>query len=247
MRVNNTCRTSTPSLYSSKYDLDIGYKYPSPSGNDYSAYKNSNYPQIISGERETVIDIDGLLNDINYRKAPPDIYKTVGVNSFNNDRIYVGAPNNDKTINIIHLIKITKNPYFDGVSLPAGDNIFNVKKTGNNIAGDLTIPYVMNGLFTPYNTIHLQVSSLNNFDRTGPGAKRIPYTLSTTMGSQTLRRVSEHNASAGSSSSGIFTLHDLQKDAYAIQGHFDARFLAEGSTTSGEYTDTLTAIFTISL
>lgn len=95
--------------------------------------------------------------------------------------------------------------------------------------------------------IPIQVSSLHNLGLTGPGAKRIPYTLSTAMGSQTLRLVSEHDASAGSNASGIFVLHDLQKDAYAIQGHFDARFLAVGSTIPGEYTYTLTPIFTISL
>ncbi|EDI1752823.1 hypothetical protein GD488_25510, partial [Salmonella enterica] len=135
--------------------------------------------------RDVYLDLGALQKDPQYRNAPPDIY--TGTDRFNHDGVYaviqraeyaVGIPYNNK-------IKITKNPYFENVTLPTGDNIFTVKTVGDNVRGDLVIPYVINGHFTPYNTITLTVESLNGFKlKKSSGSTGIPYSLTTGIGSQ---------------------------------------------------------------
>ncbi|ELW0416418.1 fimbrial protein [Salmonella enterica] len=191
--------------------------------------------------RDVYLDIGELNKNKQYRDAPPDVYtgKSVYNGEVIKNRVGPGYPvvyNNN--------LKIIKNPYFERVTLPAGDNLFDVKTTGNDIHGSLVIPYVINGHFTPYNKIILNVTSLNGFNLKDVDSKNsIPYSLSTTIGGQKTYSL----ATPGAGNGGV-TIDNLTNENYALQGRFNAIFSIDKSLVDvGDYTDTLTAIFEIAL
>lgn len=191
--------------------------------------------------REVYLDIGGLQKNADYRKAPPDIYQ--GSDSFVADLIHSRVGDD---IRMFYNSKITiqKNPYFEGVTLPAGDNVFDVKKVKNQLKGNLTIPYVINGQFTPFNQIKLTVTSTNGFKLKDTSNNEIPYSLSTTIGVRKLN-IADNGITVNPQS--VITFTDLSKEFYALQGRFDADFSANSSIQTGDYTDTVTAVYTISL
>ncbi|HAK6119786.1 TPA: fimbrial protein [Salmonella enterica] len=191
--------------------------------------------------RDFYLDIGRLQNDAEYRKAPPDTY--TGSGTFNGDQL-VGHGGGAYLLNYTNNITIVKNPYFEGVTMPSGDNVFDTRTTGGQIKGNLVIPYVINGQFTPYNTVSLNVTSLNGFKLKNAGSRaEIPYSLSTTVGSQRVYPLAKDGKSSGS-----VTISNLEAESYAIQGRFNADFsIDKNSAQTGDYSDTLTAIFQISL
>lgn len=207
---------------------------------------NGNVLGITEGEREVYLALGALQQDPEYRNAPPDIYK--GSNIFNGEGLY------DPLSKVIvfpytNNIKITKNPYFENVTLPAGDNIFTVKTFGDNVRGDLVIPYVINGHFTPYNTITLNVSSLNGFKlKKSSGSTGIPYSLTTGIGSQKEYSLVTIGKEDNVPVAATATITNLTNENYALQGRFNANFsIGKSSVEVGDYTDTLTAVFAIAL
>ncbi|EPC4783755.1 fimbrial protein [Salmonella enterica] len=201
-------------------------------------------PQLImrvtAGKREVYLDLDSLQRDVKYRNAPPDTY--TGTEVYRGEAI---VSHNG----VVHVfpytnnIKIIKNPYFENVSLPQGDNIFSVKTVGNDVRGDLVIPYVINGHFTPYNRITLNVTSLNDFKLKDQRSHSIPYSLTTGIGSQ-----KEYSLVTSGTSNGSVTITNLTNENYSLQGRFNAGFSIDKSAVAvGDYTDTLTAIFEIAL
>ncbi|HFW3091206.1 TPA: fimbrial protein [Salmonella enterica subsp. enterica serovar Reading] len=196
----------------------------------------------VSGRyRDFYLDIGRLQNDAEYRKAPPDTY--TGSGTFNGDQL-VGHGGGAYLLNYANNITIVKNPYFEGVTMPSGDNVFDTRTTGGQIKGNLVIPYVINGQFTPYNTVSLNVTSLNGFKLKNAGSRaEIPYSLSTTVGSQRVYPLAKDGKSSGS-----VTISNLEAESYAIQGRFNADFsIDKNSAQTGDYSDTLTAIFQITL
>lgn len=193
--------------------------------------------------RDFYLDIGRLQADATYRRVPPDTY--VGSGSFRGE-VIKNRVGDGFTPTYINNITIVKNPYFESVTLPAGDNVFDTRTVGATIQGNLVIPYVINGQFTPYNTISLQVSSLNGFklqNNTAGSSTSIPYSLNTVVGSQRVYPL----ATTGSGS-GTVTINNLESDGYAIQGRFNANFSIDKNTAvTGDYSDTLTAIFQIAL
>ncbi|HGG6756601.1 TPA: fimbrial protein [Salmonella enterica subsp. enterica serovar Java] len=202
-----------------------------------------NVPQIrVQGvSRDVYLDIGGLNKSKQYRDVPPDIYK--GVNSYYGETIKSRVGDGYK-IYYNNNITIVKNPYFEGVALPAGDNIFDVRTTGNDIRGNLVIPYVINGYFTPYNRIILNVTSLNGFKLKDISARNsIPYSLSTRVGGQ-----KRYSLATSGVSNGTVTIDNLSNESYALQGRFDSDFSIDKSTAQvGAYSDELTAIFQVEL
>lgn len=191
--------------------------------------------------RDVYLDIGGLNNSKQYRDVPPDIY--TGVKSYSGETIKNRVGDGYK-VYYNNNITIIKNPYFEGVTLPAGDNIFDVRTTGNDIQGNLVIPYVINGHFTPYNRIILNVTSLNGFKLKDISAKNsIPYSLSTRIGGQ-----KKYSLASSGVSNGIVTIGNLSNESYALQGRFDSDFSIDKSTAqAGDYSDELTAIFQVEL
>ncbi|EDX3146867.1 fimbrial protein [Salmonella enterica subsp. diarizonae serovar 61:l,v:1,5,7] len=193
--------------------------------------------------RDFYLNVGSLQNNKAYRDAPPDVY--TGQGTFSGEWIAnrVGA---GYQIFYINKITIFKNPYFEGGILPAGDNVFDVRATGNEIHGNLVIPYVINGYFTPYNKITLNVTSLNGFklkDTSSTDKKEIPYSLSTNTGSQRGYPVAINGVSQGA-----VIISNLPGESYALQGRFNADFTVDKSTAqAGDYSDTVTAVFQISL
>ncbi|EJF5232434.1 fimbrial protein [Salmonella enterica] len=195
--------------------------------------------------RDVYLDMGRLQNDKAYRDAPPDVYTGQGTFSGENIRNRVSKGDGYRIL-YTNKITITKNPYFEGVTLPAGDNVFDVRTTGSEIRGNLVIPYVINGYFTPYNKIILNVTSLNGFklkDISSPDKKEIPYSLSTTTGSQRVYPVAINGVNQGT-----VIISNLPGESYALQGRFNADFSVDKSSAqTGDYSDTLTAVFQISL
>ncbi|EBW7863515.1 fimbrial protein [Salmonella enterica subsp. enterica serovar Newport] len=200
-------------------------------------------PQMrVKGEsRDVYLDIGGLNNSKQYRDAPPDIY--TGVSSYNGETIKNRVGDGYK-VYYNNNITIIKNPYFEGVAIPAGDNIFDVRTTGNNIIGNLIIPYVINGHFTPYNRIILNVTSSNGFKLKDISSKNsIPYSLSTRIGGQ-----KRYSLATSGVSNGTVTIGNLSNESYALQGKFESDFSIDKSTAqAGNYSDELTAIFQVEL
>ncbi|EJQ8147131.1 fimbrial protein [Salmonella enterica subsp. enterica serovar Newport] len=211
---------------------DVGYPYPQDGVLTASGIS-----------RDVYLDIGRLQNDKAYRDAPPDVY--TGQGTFSNEWLK-NRVGNGYRIFYTNQITITKNPYFEGVTLPAGDNVFDVRTTGSEIRGNLVIPYVINGYFTPYNKITLNVTSLNGFklkDTSSPDKKEIPYSLSTNTGSQRGYPVAINGVSQGA-----VIISNLPGESYALQGRFNADFSVDKSSAqTGDYSDTLTAVFQISL
>lgn len=191
--------------------------------------------------RDVYLDIGELNRTKQYRDVPPDIY--TGKSSYFGEVIQ-NRVGDGYRIYYYNNIKIIKNPYFENVTLPTGNNVFDVKTIGNNINGSLIIPYVINGHFTPYNRIVLNVFSLNGFKlKDSISNKSIPYSLSTNIGGQ--KKYSLANFGVGA---GAVTIGNLANESYAIQGKFDADFTIDKSTAVvGDYNDELTAIFQIEL
>ncbi|WP_336285978.1 fimbrial protein [Citrobacter arsenatis] len=193
--------------------------------------------------RDFYLDIGRLQSDPVYRNAPPDTYVGTGVFKGESIQNRVGAGYKPSYINTITIVK---NPYFEGVTLNPGENVFDTRTTGSQIQGNLVIPYVINGHFTPYNTISLQVHSLNGFklhSNLSGSTAAIPYSLSTTVGSQRV-----YTLATKGSGSGNVTINSLEAESYALQGRFNADFTIDKNTAEiGDYSDTLTAIFQISL
>ncbi|RLR21922.1 fimbrial protein [Salmonella enterica subsp. diarizonae serovar 48:i:z] len=191
--------------------------------------------------RDVYLDIGSLNKSKQYRDVPPDIY--TGKSSYNGE-VIKNRVGDGYRVYYYNNIKIIKNPYFENVTLPAGDNIFDVKTIGNDINGNLVIPYVINGHFTPYNRVVLNVLSLNGFKLKDPISNNsIPYSLSTNIGGQ--KKYSLANSGVGT---GTVTISNLANESYALQGKFDADFTIDKSTAViGDYTDELTAIFQIEL
>lgn len=195
--------------------------------------------------RDVYLDIGGLNKNKQYRDAPPDVY--TGKSFYYGETIKNRVDNGKVQGYQIHYnnnVRIIKNPYFEHVTLPAGDNLFDVKTTGSDIHGSLVIPYVINGYFTPYNKINLNVTSLNGFMLKDLNSKNsIPYSLSTTIGG--LKTYSLATSGAGN---GGVTIDNLTNENYALQGRFNASFSIDKSLVNvGDYTDTLTAVFEIAL
>lgn len=208
---------------------DITFNYPDNTGM---------YTKGIS--RDFYLDIGSLQNNKAYRDAPPDTY--VGVNTFSGERIQnrIGA---GYPVNYINKITIIKNPYFENVTLPPSDNVFDVRTVGGDVHGNLVIPYVINGYFTPYNSITLSVTSLNGFKLKDVNFNEIPYSLTTGIGSQR-----EHSLVTSGVNNGPITISNLPTESHALQGRFNANFsINKSAAKSGEYSDTLTAIFQIAL
>ncbi|EDW4550382.1 fimbrial protein [Salmonella enterica subsp. salamae] len=193
--------------------------------------------------RDVYLDVGRLQNDKAYRDAPPDVY--IGQATFSGEWI-ANRVGSGYQIFYTNKIKITKNPYFEGVTLPAGDNVFDVRTTGSEIRGNMIIPYVIKGYFTPYNKITLNVTSLNGFklkDISAPDKKEIPYSLSTNTGSQRVYPMAINGVSQGT-----VTISNLPGESYALQGRFNADFSVDKSSAqTGDYSDTLTVVFQISL
>lgn len=189
------------------------------------------------------LDLQSLQNDAKYRAAPPDVYSAV--NTFNGNALTAGAGNAFRVdIPYINDITIIKKPYFDNVTLLSQDNNFTVKTVGSKVNGSVTVPYVMNGQFTPYDRVTLNVTSLNNFSLVNSldATKKIPYSLSTSLGTRKFQLATQ-GAGGGTV---LFT--DLPKSVSAMQGRYDASFSVDKtSVVSGEYTDTLTAVYQIDL
>lgn len=191
--------------------------------------------------REFYLDLASIQNDIKYRNAPPDIYEG---SSVSNGIIFLGFNSFIVPINYTNNVTIIKKPYFDNVTLSSSENLFTVKTVNSELNGSVTVPYVMNGQFTAFDRITLNVTSQNNFSLVNAidANKRIPYSLSTTIGTRKFQLV---NNGIGTGPV-IFT--DLPKSASAIQGRYDANFsLNKNSVISGDYTDTLTAVYQIDL
>lgn len=218
-------------------------------GNGAAWYLNKMNKNSISSlqpiKRDILLDIGGLQKNADYRKAPPDTY--VGTVTSDVQHSFIFRRYEVPVAEIMvyrNNITIQKNPYFEGITLPAGDNFFDVKKVSNKLKGNLTIPYVMNGQFTPYNTINLEVASNNGFKLKDASNNEIPYSLSTTIGVRKLN-IADKGTTVNPQSVIAFT--DLSKEFYALQGRFDADFSASSSIQTGDYTDTVTAVYTISL
>ncbi|EAN5735411.1 fimbrial protein [Salmonella enterica] len=192
-------------------------------------------------ERDVYLDLESLQNDKAYRDAPPDTY--VGMNNFSAETIK-NTVGNGYPINYVNKITIIKNPYFENVTLPPDDNIFDIRNVGSDVRGNLVIPYVINGYFTPYNSITLSVTSLNDFKLKDANFNEIPYSLTTGIGSQ-----KEYSlVTSGVSNVTTVTINNLTNENYALQGRFNANFSVNKSfVQSGEYRDILTVIFQIAL
>lgn len=213
----------------------------------YTAANTTSPRSLLPNHRQILLDIGGLQKNSDYRKAPPDIYTGTATSDntsgFSVERWEVP---DSYSMPYQNNITIQKNPYFESITLPMDENVFDVKTVGEQIKGNLTIPYVMNGQFTPYNTITLSVTSANNFNLKDEKNRQIPYSLSTTIGVRKLAIAEKGTAKSGSTSTLILT--DLSKEFYALQGRFDADFSVEQSKTiPGNYTDTVTAVYKISL
>ncbi|EHX95590.1 cS5 fimbrial minor pilin subunit [Escherichia coli C691-71 (14b)] len=204
---------------------------------------NSGQVNVTGIYRDFYLDIGRLQSDAEYRKAPPDTY--IGTGTFAGE-VLKNRVGSGYTPTYTNKITIIKKPYFESVTLPTVDNIFDTRTIGRQIQGNLVIPFVINGHFTPYNTISLQVISLNGFklqsENVGSSAT-IPYSLNMTIGSE--RR---YSLATNGNGLGNVTINNLESDGYSIQGRFNADFLIDKNTAvTGDYADTLTAIFQISL
>lgn len=212
--------------------------------NEYNYGSSSSVIRSTGVERDFYLRLDLLQQDISYRKAPPDVY--VGNQSFTGIFISAGNPQGSIKTNIpyINNLTIIKKPYFDNVTLLSQDNTFTVQTVGSKVNGSVTVPYVMNGQFTPYDRVTLNVTSVNNFSLINSldTTKKIPYSLSTTLGTRKFQLATQGVGG------GTVVFTDLPKSASAMQGRFDASFSVDKtSVVSGEYTDTLTAVYQIDL
>ncbi|EBU1124674.1 fimbrial protein [Salmonella enterica] len=234
---------STVAVFSIKSDSNMAVDCKATS--DYVGYywipDHNLYLKSTGNSRVVYLDLESLQKDKKYRDAPPDIY--TGSNTYTGESL-VGHGGGVKVFSYTNKIKIIKNPYFENVSLPKSDNVFAVRTVGNDVRGDLVIPYVINGHFTPYNRITLSVSSLNDFKlKDNKSGYEIPYSLTTGIGRQ-----KEHSLVTSGTSHSPVTITNLMNENYALQGQFNANFsIDKSAVNSGEYTDTLTAIFEISL
>lgn len=192
--------------------------------------------------RDVYLDVGALQKNADYRKAPPDDYIGSGVYAL--DRI--STYDNVLVRNFVYVnnVEVIKNPYFEKIALSSGDNLFDVRTTGNNIIGNLIIPYVINGHFTPYNRVILNVTSSNGFKLKDISSKNsIPYSLSTRIGGQ-----KRYSLATSGVSNGTVTIGNLSNESYALQGRFDSDFSIDKSTAqAGDYSDQLTAIFQVEL
>ncbi|EAW8185583.1 fimbrial protein [Salmonella enterica] len=245
---NSGCTTVVPNGYVGMISGTITFKIESSNnvtqnctGNTGSYEFIPHKVRVMGNSRDFYLDIGRLQNEPEYRKAPPDTY--TGSGTLNGDQL-VGRGGGAYLLNYANNITIVKNPYFEGVTMPSGDNVFDTRTTGGQIKGNLVIPYVINGQFTPYNTVSLNVTSLNGFKLKNTGSStEIPYSLSTTVGSQRVYPLAKVGKSSGS-----VTLSNLEAESYAIQGRFNADFsIDKNSAQTGDYSDTLTAIFQITL
>ncbi|EBS5580255.1 fimbrial protein [Salmonella enterica subsp. enterica serovar Oranienburg] len=244
---NNGCIQVSPIGYAGDIDTVV---FTITSSNDVTKDCSGNtgdygftpYHVPVQGlSRDFYLDIGRLQNDPVYRRAPPDTY--VGTGTFMGE-VLKNRVGNGYTPYYRNTITIVKNPYFEGVTMPSGDNVFDTRTTGGQIKGNLVIPYVINGQFTPYNTISLNVNSLNGFKlKSIVSSAEIPYSLSTTVGSQRVYPLATDGKGAGS-----VTISNLEAESYAIQGRFNADFsIDKNNAQTGDYSDILTAIFQITL
>ncbi|ECO0809276.1 fimbrial protein [Salmonella enterica subsp. enterica serovar Newport] len=206
-----------------------------------AAYFNGSV-RLAGVSRDIYLDVGSLQKNADYRKAPPDDYIGSGVYAL--DRI--STYNNLLLRNFVYVnnVEIIKNPYFEKVALSFGDNLFDVRTTGNKIIGNLIIPYVINGYFTPYNRIILNVTSSNGFKLKDISSKNsISYSLSTRIGGQ-----KRYFLVSSGVNNGAVTIGNLANESYALQGTFDSDFSIDKSTAqAGDYRDELTAIFQVEL
>ncbi len=248
---NSGCINVRP-LVSDLYDgiADVNYTIESDSNMDanctgrtldvYFYYPDGRGMYTKGIARDVYLDLGSLQKDKAYRDAPPDTY--VGTNTFSGE-IIKNTVGSGYPIKYINNIKITKKPYFENVTLPPGDNVFDVRTVGGDVRGNLVIPYVINGYFTPYNSITLSVTSLNDFKLKDNKSNEIPYSLTTAIGSQ-----KEYSLVTSGVSNGTVTINNLTNESHALQGRFNANFSVKKSfVNSGEYSDMLTAIFEIAL
>ncbi|ECE0793626.1 TPA: fimbrial protein [Salmonella enterica subsp. diarizonae] len=198
--------------------------------------------QLTGVSRDIYLDVGALQKDANYRKAPPDDYVGSGVYAL--DRVATYGNVLVRNFVYVNNVEIIKNPYFEKITLSSGDNLFDVRTTGNNIIGNLIIPYVINGHFTPYNRIILNVTSSNGFKLKDISSKNsIPYSLFTRIGGQ-----KSHSLAISGVSNGTVTIGNLSNESYALQGRFNSDFSIDKSTAqAGDYSDELTAIFQVEL
>lgn len=248
---NTGCISVTPSDVAVPGSLGVDYEITSDSDvnkncvadtfyMNYGWDKSDLYIRTKGVLREVYLDAGALQKDPKYRNAPPDVYKGTAIY---NKEAFVGHGGGILYLPYTNNIKITKNPYFENVTLPVIDNVFAVRTVGNDVRGDLVIPYVINGHFTPYDRIKLSLTSLNSFKLKDGSSHDIPYSLTTGIGRQ-----QEHSLVTSGTYNGEVTINNLMNENHALQGQFNANFsVAKTAVTPGNYTDTLTAIFEIAL
>lgn len=211
----------------------------------YQYRPNGNPTSLHGSSRKVLLDIGALQSNLAYRKAPPDIYDGQVISNANSGfSVERWEMPQAYIMQYRTIVQLRKNPYFDGVTLPGGTHNFDVKTVSGQVRGNLTVPYVMNGQFTPYNTISLNVTSSNGFKLKDTNNNEIPYSLSTTIG---VRKLNIANNGAAQNPASTITFTDLSKEFHALQGRFDADFSASTAIPTGTYTDTVTAVYTISL
>ncbi|MGY0144672.1 hypothetical protein [Edwardsiella tarda] len=197
----------------------------------------------INGVRRTYhLDLASLLNDSAYIKAPLDVY--IGSSTNSGQNIIRETLATVRTSYYKNNVTIYKKPYFDSVTFSASEGKFTTLAIGQKIIGSVTVPYLLSGKFTPYDRITLNVSSKNGFSLVNgaDNSKRIPYSLSTTLGVRKYNLVNSGVSLGGA----IFT--NLPENTNAIQGRFDADFsVSKATVINGDYVDTLTAIYQIDL
>lgn len=231
-----------PAVFTINADRDVTKNCTGRTGDISFTYSNRTLS--VSGvDRIFYLDIGRLQSDPEYRKSPPDTYVGTGVFRGEVIKNRVGS---GYTPVYTNNITIVKNPYFESVTLAAGDNVFDTRTIGGKIEGNLVIPFVINGHITPYNTISLQVNSLNGFKlqsgATGSSAT-IPYSLRITTGSERSYSLATNGGGSGSA-----IISNPETESYAIQGRFSADFSIDKNTAvTGDYSDTLTAIFQLAL
>lgn len=186
------------------------------------------------------LDLASLQKNIDYRNAPSDVY----TGSATTEGAFIAGGNPSQYKRIVpytNNVTIYKKPYFDNVTLFSSDNIFTIKTIGNKFTGNVSVPLILNGQFTPYDKVTLKVTSNNNFNLKN-GTESIPYSLSTTLGTRKFQ-IANNGISIG-----VVTFTDLPKSTSSMQGRFDADFSVNTTSISaGDYSDTLTAVYEIDL
>lgn len=243
--VNNGCARIEPSstnvsVGNQTIDIDPGNNIRRNCTGRTVEFRYINIQPAQGIRREVLFDLPAMMRSEAYQRLPPDLYFIeTNIANLEHWQARVGG---SRDFPLPLTIKIRKQAYFSGISLPSTNMPLKVTYAGQRIRGSASMPITLRGAFDPqFGRVRLSAQSSGGFSlRSGGGA--IPYQATAVVNQQ---RYALNERSRASAPIVLSNLNDVRQIPLRLEVTFDQPRSQIG--VSGSYRDNLTLIAEVPL